>query len=72
MIGDEMSNERNREIANDNYYRLKWLLEEGREFITELKLLLALSINCSPPAVSSTLIDVWNMTAKLRAELVRD
>ena len=35
-INDEMARQRNSEIANDNYYRLKWLLEAAREFIAKL------------------------------------
>jgi hypothetical protein len=35
-INDEMARQRNSEIANDNYYRLKWLLEAAREFVSKL------------------------------------
>jgi hypothetical protein len=40
-INDEMARQRNSEIANDNYYRLKWLLTAAREFIAKLDARLA-------------------------------
>lgn len=40
-INDEMARQRNSEIANDNYYRLKWLLAAAREFIAKLDARLA-------------------------------
>jgi hypothetical protein len=35
-INDELCRQRNSEIANDNHYRLKWLLAAAREFIAKL------------------------------------
>lgn len=40
-INDEMARQRNSEIANENHYRLKWLLDAGREFIAKLDRYLA-------------------------------
>ena len=40
-INDELCRQRNSEIANDNYYRLKWLLSAAREFVAKLDMKLA-------------------------------
>ncbi len=63
-VGDEMSNERNREIANDNYYRLKWLLAAGRKFLTKLDE--AHAVHATP-----ALTQVLAWAEELRKELER-
>lgn len=60
-VGDEMSNERNREIANDSYYRLKWLLAAVQQFLDKL--------DKAYPAPSFHQVLEW--TESLRKELSR-
>lgn len=80
-INDELCRQRNSEIANDNYYRLKWLLDAGRKFIAELQKAIAAEPQhieatcptCDQVFVMSkpSLAEIWHLTEELRKELDR-
>lgn len=73
-INDEMARQRNSEIANDNYYRLKWLLDAAREFISKLDKALA-DAKAEASTWSSGKVEVLESVSKdaekLRRELER-
>jgi hypothetical protein len=73
-VGDEMANERNREIANDNYYQLKWLLAEVQEHIAAFDEKLAWArgrqyVDGAYVTVLEVLTSLDRTVARLRARL---
>jgi hypothetical protein len=64
-VDDEMANERNREIANDNYYSLKWLNSVVDEFLAKLAEARAMEQQLMPRP-PFTLDEVHEWTAEMR------
>lgn len=69
-VNDELCRQRNSEIVNDNYYRLKWLLAAAREFISKLDDKLA-DAKGNGLAQEELLESVNRDAEKLRRELER-
>jgi len=66
-VNDEMANQRNSEIANDNYYRLKWMRKAVVEFLAFLD-----KKRADTPEEAKILVEFYAETLKLRKEVNRD
>jgi hypothetical protein len=64
-INDELANQRNSEIANDNYYSLKWLNSAVDEFLAKLDEARAMESQ-NAPRPKFTLDEVHEWTAEMR------